>query len=72
MMIKFYNLKEKVQTLSAQMTQSHYCELVSFDDINKINYYINTVNNKNLSVRHLRERIKSNEYMIAREYNIKK
>ena len=62
MMIKFYYLKEKVQTLSAQMTWSHYCEFVSFDDINKINYYINIVNNKNLSVRQLRERIKSNEY----------
>ena len=62
LMLRFYLLKEKVQTLSAQLSWSHYCELVSLDNINKINYYIELVKSNNLSVRQLRERIKSNEY----------
>ena len=61
-MLKFYELNEKVQTLSAQLSWSHYCELLSFENTNKINYYIELVKNNNLSVRQLRERIKSNEY----------
>ena len=60
-MRKFY-LFRKGQTLSVQLTWSHYVELLSFDDINKINYYINICGNQNLSVRELRQRIKSNEY----------
>ena len=62
LMLKFYELKEKVQTVSAQLSWSHYCELLSFENINKINYYIELVKSNNLSVRQLRERIKSNEY----------
>ena len=60
-MRKFYLLK-KGQTLSAQLTWSHYVELLSIDDLNKIDYYINTCESQNLSVRQLRERIKSKEY----------
>ena len=48
--------------MSAQLSWSHYCELLSFDNINKINYYIELVKSNNLSVRQLRERIKSSEY----------
>ena len=62
LMLKFYELNEKVQTLSAQLSLSHYCELLSFENTDKINYYIELVKNNNLSVRQLRERIKSNEY----------
>ena len=62
LMLKFYELNEKVQTLSAQLSWSHYCELLSFENIDTINYYIELVKNNNLSVRQLRERIKSNEY----------
>ena len=62
LMLKFYELNEKVQTVSAQLSWSHYCELLSFDNTDKINYYIELVKNNNLSVRQLRERIKSNEY----------
>ena len=62
LMLKFYELNEKVQTLSAQLSWSHYCELLSFENTNKINYYIELVKNNNLSVRQLRERIKTNEY----------
>ena len=62
LMLKFYELREKVQTVSAQLSWSHYCELLSFENINKIYYYIELVKSNNLSVRQLRERIKSNEY----------
>ena len=62
LMLKFYELNEKVQTLSAQLSWSHYCELLSFENTDKINYQIELVKNNNLSVRQLRERIKFNEY----------
>ena len=52
----------KSQTLSDQLTWSHYCELLSMDSINKINYYIKITEEQNLSVRELRSRIKNNEY----------
>ena len=61
-MVKFYHLKERMQTVSAQLSWSHYCELLSIKSINKINYYICISIKYNLSVRQLRERIKSNEY----------
>ena len=61
-MRKFYLLCEKGQTLSAKLNWSHYVELLSFNDINEINYYINTTEKYNLSVRQLRERIKNKEY----------
>ena len=66
LMIKFYNLKEKVQTLSAQLSWSHYCELLSFKDINKINYYIVITEKQNLSIRQLRQRIISREYELVK------
>ena len=62
LMLKFYDTKEKMQTLSAQLSWSHYCELLSFDNIDKINYYIELTKTNNLSVRQLRDKIKSNEY----------
>ena len=62
LMLRFYQLKEKMQTLSAQLSWSHYCELLSFENIDKINYYIELAKSSNLSVRQLRERIRSNEY----------
>ena len=62
LMLRFYNLKEKVQTLSAELSWSHYCELLPFENVDKINYYVRIVETNNLSVRQLRNRIKSNEY----------
>ena len=41
-MRQFYIVSEKWQTLSAKLNWSHYVELLSFNDINEINYYINT------------------------------
>ena len=61
-MKKFYLLIENVATLSQQLTYSHYIELLSIDDTNKIKYYIKVIENQNLSVRQLREKIKSKEY----------
>ncbi len=61
LMRKFY-LFQKGQTLSAQLSWSHYIELLNLDDINKINYYIKIVEKQNLGVRHLRQRIKEKEY----------
>ena len=61
-MKKFYILIQKVATLSQQLTYGHYVELLPYNDINKINYYIHIVETHNLSIRELRKRIKSNEY----------
>ncbi|MCH5166523.1 MAG: hypothetical protein J1F35_01395 [Erysipelotrichales bacterium] len=44
------------------LTYTHYCELIWFDDYNKMNYYIKISVEQNLSVRELRNRIKNNEY----------
>ena len=61
-MRKFYNLSEKLATVSQQLSYGHYIELLPYDDLNKIKYYIRIIENQNLSIRQLRERIKSNEY----------
>ena len=60
----FYLLYKKSPTLSDLLSWSHYKELLSFNDINEINYYINTTERYNLSVRELREKIKNKEYQI--------
>ena len=62
LMLKFYELNEKVQTLSAQLSWSHYCELLPVNSIDKINYYIKITKEQNLSIRELRTKIKNNEY----------
>ena len=61
-MRRYYEVFEKGPTLSDLLSYSHYCELIWFEDINKINYYIKISVEQNLSVRQLRERIKNNEY----------
>ena len=71
-MLNFYVLIEKVQTVSAQLTWSHYIELLKLKDINEINYYIYISENDNLSVRELRNKIKNNEYeRLPKEAKIK-
>ena len=62
LMLKFYEMQEKMQTLSAQLSWSHYCELLAIKDPNSFNYYIKICEQQNLSVRELRVRIKNNEY----------
>ena len=61
-MRKFYLFAQKGQTVSAQLTRSHYVELLILDNINIINYYVNIVIKNNLSVRDLRVKIKNKEY----------
>lgn len=61
-MRKFYLIYQKGQAMPAQLTWSHYCELLTFDNVDEINYYIKQIGDYNLSVRELREKIKSKEY----------
>ena len=58
---QFYIVISKWQTPSAKLTWSHYCELLWLDTA-KIEYYVYICENNNLSVRELRQRIKSEEY----------
>ena len=63
-MKQFYNMfsDEKVSPLATQLTWSHYTELLSIKDNNKLSYYINAAKNNSLSKRELREKIKNKEY----------
>ena len=61
-MKKFYLLIEKMATVSPKLSYSHYVELLPYEDIDKVKYYIKMVENQNLSVRELRYKIKSKEY----------
>lgn len=63
-MKQFYNMfsDEKVSPLATQLTCSHYTELLSIKDGNKLLYYINVAKNNSLSKRELREKIKNKEY----------
>ena len=61
-MRQFYLIIEKGATLWHQLTWSHYRELLTFDNIDEINYYIKQTGDYNLSVSELREKIKSKEY----------
>ena len=81
-MKKFYILCEKLATVSQLLTWSHYCEILSIDNIESSLYYIKLVEQQNLSVRQLRSKIKSKEYerlpeetknklMMKKEVNVK-
>ena len=61
-MRQFHNLIRKGATLSHQLTYGHYIELLPYKDFNKIKYYIKIVEEQNLSIRKLREKIKNKEY----------
>ena len=61
-MRQIYLKFRKRQTLSGELSISHYIILSRIDNENEIKYYINISKTLNLSVRELRERIKSNEY----------
>ena len=54
--------EEKVSTLSTLLSWSHYIELLKINDVNEVKYYIKIVEEQNLSVRKLREKIKNKEY----------
>ena len=61
---QFYILfdNQKWSPVGTKLNWSHYKELLSIKDINKIKYYINQVVCRNLSKRQLQEIIKNNEY----------
>ena len=59
---QFYILIQKGATLSHQLSWSYYSELMPLKNINVINYYIKLCETNIISVRQLRERIKSKEY----------
>ena len=59
---QFYSIIEKVPTLSGKLTWSHWYEMLSINDINKIAYYVHQCETNNIDVRGLRNIIKSNEY----------
>ena len=61
-MRQFYLLSKKVATVSQQLTWSHYVEILKIDNLDKLKYYIYITGKLNLSVRELRERIKTKEY----------
>lgn len=52
----------KGHTLCDKLNWSHYRTLLSLNNNDEINYYIDKTISKNLSVRQLRERIKAKEY----------
>ena len=62
-MKQFYNVfsNEKVSTMWTQLTWSHLRLLFNLE-IDSINYYIQVIISKKLSVRELEFKIKSNEY----------
>jgi len=60
-MRQFYKVSQKWQTLSAKLNWSHLCQILWFED-NKFLYYIKIIEEQNLSIRQLRNKIKSNEY----------
>lgn len=62
-MLQFYKLQEKLQTLSAQLSWSHYCELLSIESLDEISYYIMVTKEQFLSVRELRNKLKNKEYI---------
>ena len=63
-MRKYYTIfnDEKLSTVSTILSWSHYVEILSLNNIDEIDYYINVVIDNNLSVRELRQKIKNKEY----------
>jgi len=61
-MRKFYLEYQNVQTVSGQLSWSHYCELLVIDDKEKRNFYLNECINSKWSVRELKRQINSSLY----------
>ena len=60
-MRQFYKVSQKWQTLSAKLSWSHLCEILWFEG-NKFLYYVRIIEEQNLSIRQLREKVKYKEY----------
>ena len=63
-MRQFYLKFKNGRTMCDQLQWSHYRYLLPIDNDNEFDYYVMIVNRLNLSVRELREKIKSKEYEI--------
>ena len=61
-MRQFYLLFKNCSTVSSELSWSHYSELIHISNNEERKYYQYLSIKLNLSVRELRERIKSNEY----------
>ena len=59
---QFYNILEKVPTLSGKLTWSHWYEMLPIKNMEKIKYYVSKCEINSYDVRTLRNKIKSNEY----------
>ena len=68
-MLKYYNFvsEEKLPTLSAKLSWSHYDEILKYDDVNKIAYYIKICERQNLSIRQL-SRLTGVSFSVIRNY----
>lgn len=62
LILRFYQIKEKMQTVSTQLSWSHYLLLLLFDNYEEIAYYIKIAKENKLTQRQLQDRIKSKEY----------
>lgn len=61
-MRNYYLIIQKGATLSHLLSWSHYVEIITLNNINEMNYYVETIASQNLSIRELRHKIKLNEY----------
>lgn len=61
-MRSFYLSYENCQTLSGNLSWSHYCELLSVTDKNKRSFYEKEAINSNWSVRELKRQISTSLY----------
>ncbi len=61
---QFYELfaNEKWSIIWTKLSWSHFREVLSLKDINKIRYYLNNAANNNLTIKQLQTIIKNNEY----------
>ena len=59
---QFYLKIEKGAALRHQLSWTHYRELLTLDNINELNYYVEITIEQNLSYRQLREKLKTKEY----------
>ena len=59
---QFYLKIEKGAALRHQLSWTHYRELLTLNNVNELNYYVEITIEQNLSYRQLRERIKIKEY----------
>ena len=64
--IKFYEIFSKFQTsgksVNKNLTWSHMIEILNLNDIAEINYYIEEINNKKMTIKEIRSAIKSKSY----------